>query len=64
MRGWGHEDVDKLFTGSKGASGSVLEDYRGARAAAVPWVSHDPEQWVRVGGRRLVIRDGRLEPET
>ena len=28
LRGWGHEDTDKLFTGSKGASGS-----HGARAS-------------------------------
>lgn len=42
---------------------TVLEDYRAARAAAMLWVSHDPEQRVRLGGRRLVIRESRLEPE-
>jgi putative ABC transport system ATP-binding protein len=43
---------------------SVIADYRAEQAAAVLWVSHDPEQRERMNGRRLVIRDGRLEPET
>ena len=42
---------------------TVLEDYRTAHATAMLWVSHDPEQRVRLGGRRLVIRENRLEPE-
>jgi len=42
---------------------TVLEDYRAAHATAMLWVSHDPEQRVRLGGRRLVIRASRLEPE-
>lgn len=42
---------------------TVLEDYRAAHATAMLWVSHDPEQRVRLGGRRLVIRGNRLEPE-
>ena len=42
---------------------TVLEDYRAAHATAMLWVSHDPEQRVRLGGRRLVIRESRLEPE-
>lgn len=42
---------------------TVLEDYRAAHATAMLWVSHDPEQRVRLGGRRLVIRENRLEPE-
>jgi len=42
---------------------TVLEDYRVAHATAMLWVSHDPEQRVRLGGRRLVIRESRLEPE-
>lgn len=41
----------------------IVTDYRTAHAAAVLWVSHDPEQRRRLGGRRLVIRDGRLEDE-
>ena len=35
----------------------------GTALAAVLWVSHDPEQRRRLDGRRLIIRDGRLEPE-
>lgn len=42
---------------------TVLEDYRATHATAMLWVSHDPEQRVRLGGRRLVIRGNRLEPE-
>ncbi|NMQ20792.1 ATP-binding cassette domain-containing protein [Candidatus Competibacter phosphatis] len=42
---------------------TMLEDYRAAHATAMLWVSHDPEQRVRLGGRRLVIRENRLEPE-
>ena len=42
---------------------TVLEDYRVAHATAMLWVSHDPEQRVRLGGRRLIIRESRLEPE-
>lgn len=42
---------------------SVVTDYRTDKAAAVLWVSHDPEQRRRLGRRRLVIRDGRLEDE-
>jgi putative ABC transport system ATP-binding protein len=42
---------------------SVVETYRKAQGAAVLWVSHDPEQRRRIGGRSLVIRNERLEPE-
>ena len=42
---------------------TVLEDYHAAHATAMLWVSHDPEQRVRLGGRRLIIRESRLEPE-
>jgi putative ABC transport system ATP-binding protein len=41
----------------------VIADYRVEHAAAVLWVSHDPEQRRRIGGRSLVIRDRRLVPE-
>jgi putative ABC transport system ATP-binding protein len=41
----------------------IVQDYRRERAAAVLWVSHDPEQRRRLDGRRLIIRDRRLEPE-
>ncbi|WP_295392100.1 ATP-binding cassette domain-containing protein [uncultured Thiodictyon sp.] len=39
----------------------VVEAYRAGHAAAVLWVSHDPEQRERLGGRQFGIRDGRLE---
>jgi ABC-type iron transport system FetAB ATPase subunit len=42
---------------------AVIADYRAKRAAAVLWVSHDPEQRERMNGRRLVIRNGRVEAE-
>ena len=38
----------------------VVETYRVAAAAAILWVSHDPEQRERLGGRQFGIRDGRL----
>jgi putative ABC transport system ATP-binding protein len=41
----------------------VVADYRVDRAAAVLWVSHDPEQRLRMNGRRLVIDGGQLLPE-
>ncbi len=41
----------------------VVANYRVDRAAAVLWVSHDPEQRLRMNGRRLVIDGGRLMPE-
>lgn len=40
---------------------AVVTDYRTDHAAAVLWVSHDPEQRERLGGRQFAIRDGRLE---
>lgn len=40
---------------------TVVTGYRSARAAAVIWVSHDPEQRERLGGRQFAIRDGRVE---
>ena len=42
---------------------AIVEDYRRGHEAAVLWVSHDPDQRRRLGGRCLVIRDGRLETE-
>jgi ABC-type iron transport system FetAB ATPase subunit len=42
---------------------SLVETYREAHGAAVLWVSHDPEQRKRIGGRSLIIRNARLEPE-
>jgi ABC-type iron transport system FetAB ATPase subunit len=43
---------------------AVIADYRVEQAAAVLWVSHDAAQRERVNGRRLVIQDGRILPET
>jgi putative ABC transport system ATP-binding protein len=51
---------------------ALVGSYRVNHAAAVLWVSHDPEQRERLsgqlggqlGGRRLAIRDRRLVPET
>lgn len=40
---------------------TVVADYRADRVAAVIWVSHDPDQRERLGGRQFAIRDGRLE---
>jgi ABC-type iron transport system FetAB ATPase subunit len=40
----------------------TVQAYRTAQNLAVLWVSHDPEQRERLGGRQLAIRDGRLGP--
>jgi putative ABC transport system ATP-binding protein len=42
---------------------ALVEAYRVEHGAAVLWVSHDPDQRTRLGGRRLVIHDRRLVPE-
>ena len=42
---------------------ALVEAYRVEHGAAVLWVSHDPDQRARLGGRRLVIQDRRLAPE-
>lgn len=42
---------------------AAVDDYRQRHAAAVLWVSHDPEQRARLSDRSLVIQDGRLLPE-
>ena len=42
---------------------AVVEDYRQQQGAAVFWVSHDPEQRLRLGGTALVIRDRYLIAE-
>jgi len=42
---------------------AVVNDYRNRNAAAMLWVSHDPEQRARLSDRSLVIRDGQLVPE-
>ena len=43
---------------------ALIAEYRREHAAAVIWVSHDPEQVARVADRQLRIEDGRLRPET
>jgi putative ABC transport system ATP-binding protein len=42
---------------------ALVETYRIEHGAAVLWVSHDPDQRERLGGRCLVIQDRRLVPE-
>jgi ABC-type iron transport system FetAB ATPase subunit len=42
---------------------ALVEGYRAEHGAAVLWVSHDPEQRERLGGRRLMIQARRLVPE-
>ncbi len=57
------EATANLDPGSRDRVESVVEVFRAETAAAVIWVSHDPEQRARLRGQRLLIRDGRLEPE-
>ncbi len=57
------EATANLDPDNRGRVEAVIADYRAEQAAAVLWVSHDREQRLRMKGRRLTIRDGRLEPE-
>lgn len=43
---------------------ALIADYRREHAAAVIWVSHDPDQILRVADRHLRIDSGRLHPDT
>jgi putative ABC transport system ATP-binding protein len=43
---------------------AIIAEFRAEQGAAALWVSHDPEQRRRIGGRSFVIRDRRLVPET
>ena len=54
------EATANLDPGNRERVERVVEDYSAERAAAVLWVSHDPEQRERLGGRQFAIRDGRL----
>ncbi len=42
---------------------ALIEDYRHNALVPVLWVSHDIEQRRRLGARRFIIHDRRLEPE-
>ena len=57
------EATANLDPDNRGRVEAVIADYRAEQAAAVLWVSHDPEQRRRMNGRRLVIQDGHLQPE-
>jgi len=54
------EATANLDPGNRERVELVTAAYRAAHAAAVLWVSHDPEQRERLGGRQFGIRDGRL----
>lgn len=59
------EATANLDTANRDRVEALVAAYRVEHAAAVLWVSHDPEQRGRLaaaaGGRQLVIRGGRLE---
>jgi len=57
------EATANLDPGNRERVEATIERYRTGCGVAVLWVSHDPEQRRRLGGRRLVIRDRRLGPE-
>ena len=54
------EATANLDPGNRERVELVVAAYRTVQAAAVLWVSHDPEQRERLGGRQFGIRDGRL----
>jgi ABC-type iron transport system FetAB ATPase subunit len=57
------EATANLDNANRDRAETLVDDYRSGRRSAVLWVSHDPEQRRRLGGRRLIIHRGRLEPE-
>jgi ABC-type iron transport system FetAB ATPase subunit len=57
------EATANLDPDNRAQAEAVIADYRVDAAAAVLWVSHDAAQRTRMNGRRLMIRDGRIEPE-
>jgi ABC-type iron transport system FetAB ATPase subunit len=42
---------------------ALVDEYRTGEGAAVLWVSHDPDQRSRLGGRRYLIREGAVAEE-
>lgn len=54
------EATANLDPGNRDRVEALIDDYRNGANAAVLWVSHDPEQRARLGGRQYLIRDGRL----
>jgi putative ABC transport system ATP-binding protein len=57
------EATANLDPGNRDRVELVIQGYRDTRGAAILWVSHDPDQRRRVGGRRLAIAHGRLADE-
>jgi ABC-type iron transport system FetAB ATPase subunit len=57
------EATANLDPGNRERVEAIIEEYRANHDAAVLWVSHDPEQRRRLDGRRLIVRDARLERE-
>ena len=57
--------LDEPTAGLDEASASAVEELvaerRAATGAGVVWVTHDAAQAGRVGRRRLLLRDGRVE---
>ena len=57
------EPTANLDPDSRARVETLIAAYRDRRPAAVFWVSHDPAQRRRLGGRGFVIAAGRLVPE-
>lgn len=57
------EATANLDPASRDRVEQLIDEYRRAAAAAVLWVSHDPAQRQRLGGRAYLIRDGSLVPD-
>jgi ABC-type iron transport system FetAB ATPase subunit len=56
------EATANLDPPNRGRVELIIQNYRREHGAAVIWVSHDPDQRRRLGGRHLVVRDGGLQP--
>nr|WP_207162282.1 ATP-binding cassette domain-containing protein [Thiocapsa imhoffii] len=56
------EPTANLDPGNGARVESLVTHYRQQQQVAILWVSHDPLQRARLGGRALAIRNARLEP--
>ncbi|HEY9207413.1 MAG TPA: phosphate ABC transporter ATP-binding protein [Candidatus Methanoperedens sp.] len=55
------EPTSSLDAASAGKIEKLLMGLRTERSLTMLWVTHEREQAERIGGRRLILRDGRLE---
>jgi ABC-type phosphate transport system ATPase subunit len=55
------EPTSSLDAASAGKVEALLLRLRNERSITMLWVTHEKEQALRIGGRRLILKEGRLE---